>query len=172
MVWWTGPFHQRLNDNKFILIRHIFGLFPPLKESVWNFITLSHSTLMNHIISCHYISNNGWHHSFTSKISLVFKAISLASHNTATGSTFRLNLLAMKHLEAAASSRKLGKSAVLRWQISLWSDTSFWCQRYTGSGHRTPYRKQRETKQLPVWLPDLALHGCCLVYLHFLWEIL
>ena len=53
------------------------------------------------------------------KISLVFWTISLAWHNTATGSTSILNLLAMKQFEAAASSRTVGKSAVLRWQICL-----------------------------------------------------
>ena len=55
-------------------------------------------------------------------MSIVFFTISLAWHNTATGSTSKLNLLAMKQFKAAASSRILGKSAVLRWQICLWND--------------------------------------------------
>ena len=32
--------------------------------------------------------------------------------------------------------------------------------------------KWRETKQQLSWCPDLALLGCCLVSLHFLWNIL
>ena len=33
------------------------------------------------------------------------------------------------------------------------------------------HKKWRETKQQLIWLPDLALLGCCLVSLHFLCDI-
>ena len=37
---------------------------------------------------------------------------------------------------------------------------------------RLSHRKWRKTKQKLSWWPDLALHGCCLVSLHFLCDIL
>ena len=43
----------------------------------------------------------------------------------------------------------------------------------TGRPDRMSHRKLSETKhQQLIWWPDLALLGCCLVYLHFLCDIL
>ena len=90
-------------------------------------------------------------------MSIVFFTISLAWHNTATGSTSKLNLLAMKHLEAAASSRNLGRSAVLRWQIRLWNDVS----------GITNLKKQ--FGKISTWSPS----HCTLLYLYVLkYEVL
>ena len=45
-----------------------------------------------------------------------------------------------------------------------------WC--HTVFGTRMSDRKWRETKQQPMWWPDLALVGCRLVSLHFQCDIL
>ena len=42
----------------------------------------------------------------------------------------------------------------------------------TGPPDNMSHRKWRESKQQLIWFPALALLGCCLVSLHFLWNIL
>ena len=49
--------------------------------------------------------------------------------------------------------------------------TKFFGQQSTGRMGWMSHRKWKETNLKPRMLPGPAVHGCCLISLHFLWAI-